>query len=363
MFTCPTSDIVALQIGTKTQRPNTESHICHFQNCVIRNLPVEIHQLDGKFYVVCMPIIKPIQGLHPQNTLHKKLLDLHICTSTGKIHHCHSACCGEKILCDSIETCTITGQQFSSEQVRTYGIATRVQTNMAADKSDPLKYSREANGTITKSSGVHNMKIEQCKMIAKSILHSFLFSVVRFNSENHKLTELERDAEKMVNKYKRHIEKIGRPKNYISMITIYMNQIKKRPSRLNLLKMPLREQNELIHNYTRELIGYWKMLLFKTNQGITSPSQFSFKVFVPACLYIMKNGVSMNGVDIIRRSQFLSTCLPETNTLDLYSISKTPFTTSKNHITQALVHTIGSSREKALELYQYSQMESKKVSI
>ena len=207
------------------------------------------------------------------------------------------------------------------------------------------------------------MKIEQCKMIAKRIIHSFLFSVIRFNSENHKLTELERDAEKMVNKYKRHTEKMGRPKNYISMATIYLNQIKKRPSRLNLLQKTQREQDDIIASYTRELIGYWRMLLFKTDQGLTSPSQFSFKVFVPACLYIMKNGVHMNGQQIIRRSQFLSTCLPETNTLDLYSIHKTPFTASKNNITNALVYTIGSSEEKAIELHQYSQMESKKVSI
>lgn len=362
MFTCPTPETIAIQIGSVTQRPNTESHICHSKHCIIRNLPVEVHQLEGKFHVVCMPIIRPVAGLHPQNTLHQKVLDLYVCKSTGKIHYCHSNCCGEKILCDSIETCTITGQQFSSEQVRTYGVASRVQTNMAADKSDPLKYSRQANGCITKTSGVHNMKIEQCKIIARNIIHSFLFSVTRLNSENHKLTELERDAEKMVNKYKRQTEKLNMPKNYISMATIYLNQIKKRPPRMHLLRKTQREQEQIIADYTRELIGYWKMML-NTHAGQTSPSQFSFKTFVPACLYIMKNGVEMNGQQIIRRSQFLSTCLPETNTLDLYSISKTPFTASKNNITSAIRETIGSSKQKAIEMYQYSQMESKKVSI
>ncbi len=362
MFTCPTPETIAIQIESITARPNTDDHICHFRNCVIRNLPVEIHQLDGKFHVVCMPIVKPAPGLHPQNTLLQKVMDLYICKATGKIHHCHQCCSGEKILCESIETCTITGQQFSSEQVRTYGVASRVQTNTSADKSDPLKYSRQANGTITKTSGVHNMKIEQCKIIAKNILYSFLFSVTRINSENHKLKELERDAEKMVNKYKRHAEKTHVPKNYISMATIYLNQIKKRPPRLHLLKKTHREQEQLITDYTRELIGYWKMLL-NTQAGQTSPSQFSFKISVPAILYIMKNGVEMNGQQIIRRSQFLSTCLPETNTLDLYSISKTPFTASKNNIMAAIRENIGSSREKAIQMYEYSQAESKKVCI
>jgi len=362
MFTCPSPETIAIQIGLKTRKPNTENHICHSRNCIIHNLPAEIHLLDGKFKVVCMPVIKPVAGLHPQDTLHQKVLDLYICKATGKIHYCHANCCGEKILCESIETCTVTGAQYDAEQVRTYGVAARVQTNMAANKSDPLKYSRQANGTITKTSGVHNMKIEQCKIIAKKLLHAFLFSTTRMNSETHKLTELERDAEKMVNKYKRHAEKINMPKNYITMATIYLNQIKKRPPRLHLLKKTQREQDNIILDYTRELIGYWKMLL-NTQAGQTSPSQFSFKVFVPACLYIMKNGVEMNGQLIIRRSQFLSTCLPETNTLDLYSISKTPFTASKNNIMAAIRETIGNSKERAVEMYNYSQAESKKVSI
>lgn len=362
MFTCPTPDVVALQIGSVTQRPNCEDHICHSQSCTMRHLPVEIHLLNSRFYIVCK-FIKPVPGLHPKNTLHKKLNSIFCCQSTGKIHYCHANCSGEKILCESIETCCITGMQFSSEQVRTYGIANRVQTSMTADKSDPLKYSRESNGTLSKTSGVHNMKIEQCKLIAKNILHSFLFSVQRQNSELHKITELRRDAEKLVNKYKRHAEKSGRPKSYISMITIYLNQMKKRPSKLRLLQKTQREQDILIADYTKELIGTWKMLLYKTEQGKTSPSQFNFKIFVPACLYIMKNGMSINGQVIIRRSQFLSTCLPETNTLDVYSISKTPFTASKNNIMAAIRETIGSSAKKAVELYEYSQCESKKLSI
>ena len=77
----------------------------------------------------------------------------------------------------------------------------------------------------------------------------------------------------------------------------------------------------------------------------------------------MKNGLAINGQQIIRRSQFLSTCLPETNTLDLYSISKTPFTASKNNIMQAIRETVGSSVKKAVELVEFSKNESKKVHI
>ena len=147
MFTCPTPDVVALQIGSITQRPNCEEHICHSQTCKIRHLPVEIHSYNQKFYIVCK-FIKPIPGLHPKNTLHTKLNSIFCCQDTGNIHYCHANCTGEKILCESIETCCITGMQFSSEQVRTYGIANRVQTSMTADKSDPLKYSRDIEENI-----------------------------------------------------------------------------------------------------------------------------------------------------------------------------------------------------------------------
>ena len=362
MFTCPSPDVVGLQISSITQKSNCDDHICNAKTCTIRHLPVEVHSLKNKFYIVCK-FIKPVNGLHPVKTLHHKLSNIFCCQNTGKIHVCHANCSGEKIFCDAIETCCITGMQFSSEQVRTYGVGNRVQTNMSADKSDPLKYSRHSNGTLSKTSGVYNMKIEQCKLIAKKFLYEFLFSTTRQNAELHKINELRRDAEKSINKYKRHSEKNGIPKNYISIITIYLNQMKKRPSKLALLEKTQREQDHIISDYTKELIGTWKMILYKTNRGKTSPNQFNFKIFVPACLYIMKNGMSINGQQIIRRSQFLSTCLPETNTLDIYSISKTPFTASKNNIMAAIRETIGSSVAKAIELIQYSQNESKKLHI
>ena len=362
MFTCPSPDVVGLQISSVTQKNNCTDHICNAQNCTIRHLPVEVHSLNNKFYIVCK-FIKPVRGLHPVETLHHKLNNIFCCQSTGKIHVCHANCSGEKIFCDDIETCCITGMQFSSEQVRSFGLTNRVQTNMRVNKSDPLKYSRHSNGTLSKTSGVYNMKIEQCKMIAKTFLHKFLFSTKRQNVELHKITELRRDAEKLINKYKRSSEKNRVPKNYISMVTIYLNIMKKRPSKVALLDKTQREQDNLIAEYTKELIGTWKMILYKTNKGKTSPSQFNFKIFVPACLYIMKNGMAINGQQIIRRSQFLSTCLPETNTLDLYSVCKTPFTASKNNIMQAIRETVESSVEKAVELLKFSQNESKKVHI
>lgn len=363
MNTCPTADIVELQISRVTTRKHTDGHTCHFQNCTIRNIPVEIHQLNGLYYIVCK-FIRPVPGLHPQKTLVKKLYNFYCCAATGKIHHCHAECSGHKIYSsESVETCTITGMQFESEQVRNYGLNARIQNNSTADKSDPLKFSRDDEGRVMKTSGVHNTKEEQCKVIAKEIIHLFLFSQIRHNSEMSKLNELERDGRKKITKYTRSMDKSKLRCNYIHMITIFLNEVKKRPVRIDMLKKTKREQNALIADYTKELVGYWKMILFKTNLGQQSPSQFNFKSFVPACLYIMKRGVNIHGQTIIRQSQFLSTCLPETNTLDLYSVSKTPFTATKNNILLAIRDTIGGKATVAKELYEYSIRESKKVSM
>ena len=214
-----------------------------------------------------------------------------------------------------------------------------------------------------KTSGVHNTKEEHCKIIARDIIHMFLFSTIRHNSEINKLNDLEREGMKKVTKYTRSIERNKLCYNYLHMITIFYNEVKKRPVKLDALRKTKRQQNEVIIKFTKELIGYWKMILFKTNLGLQSPSQFNFKAFVPACLYIMKRGVNMQGQTIIRQDDFLSCCLPETNTLDVYKISKTPFTATKNNILLAIRDTIGGKPELAKELFEYSQRESNKVLI
>jgi hypothetical protein len=363
MNTCPTPDIVELHIARATQKRNVDGHVCHFKNCNIRNVPVEIHKMNGLYYIM-HPGVRPAPGLHPQKTLHKKLYNFYRCTASGKIHHCHCECHGEKIYSsESMLTCTISGQQFEAEQVRNFGINARIQNNTSADKSDPLRFSRDNEGRVMKTSGVHNTKEEHCKIIARDIIHMFLFSTIRHNSEINKLNDLEREGMKKVTKYTRSIERNKLCYNYLHMITIFYNEIKKRPVKLDALRKTKRQQNEVIIKFTKELIGYWKMILFKTNLGLQSPSQFNFKAFVPACLYIMKRGVNMQGQTIIRQDDFLSCCLPETNTLDVYKISKTPFTATKNNILLAIRDTIGGKPELAKELFEYSQRESNKVSI
>lgn len=361
MLTCPTPALIADQLTQTIRSKKAVDHTCHFQTCTIVNLPVEIHKWQDKFYVRCPYLQFPKQLTN--ETLHEKLYNIYICKGTGKIHYCHPQCEADKIWSDHMEICTVSGQQFGEEEVRSWNIASRTQCSVSCDKSDPLKYSRDKNGRVLKSSGVHNTKEEQCKLIAHNLIYLLLFSHTRKRSEIHKLSELKKDAEKIVNKYRRYNDKHNLVKNYIHMYTIYLNQMKKRPSNAFLISKTPLEQDSIIKQYTKELISYWKMVLYCTELGRQSPSQFNFKVFSPACLYIMKNGLHMNNIFIIRKSKYLNLALPETNTLDLYDVAKPAFTAAKNAILKAVRETVEKQISTPKELHDYCLKVSEKISI
>ena len=71
----------------------------------------------------------------------------------------------------------------------------------------------------------------------------------------------------------------------------------------------------------------------------------------------------MNGVDIVKKSRYLETALPEANTLDLYNISKPEFTQTKNNILKAIRETVEHGTETPQTLQHFSQTESEKVVI
>ena len=52
-------------------------------------------------------------------------------------------------------------------------------------------------------------------------------------------------------------------------------------------------------------------------------------------MYIMKNGLCLGGVQVIKKDSYLASILPEANTLDSYNINKPAFTACKNNILKA----------------------------
>jgi hypothetical protein len=315
-----------------------DGHECHLNKCKIENLPVQIHKYNDRYYIVC-PYIQPVNGLSPV-TLHEKIYSMYICKDTGKIHHCHSNCDGDRMTnIHDCKVCCISGLQYESETVRSWQENGRCTVSITGDKSDPLKFSREKDGRV-KSSGAHNLKTTQNEILARSLITSFLFSSKRYTSEWNKYNEMLRDADKTVNKYRRMCEKKKKTKYHIHMATIWYRQMKRRQLHTELIRRTEEEKKEIIERYTQELIVYQNLVADNTIMGKESPSQFNFKTFAPACLYLMKNGLEMGGHVIIRRSKYLDCALPETNTLDLYNIHKPTFTASKNNILKAIRESV-----------------------
>ncbi len=115
------------------------------------------------------------------------------------------------------------------------------------------------------------------------------------------------------------------------MITMYVSRINRKPMYTQLLIKDKDKKESIIKEYTSQMIGYWKMILFRTTLGREMSSLFSFKAFVPACLYIMKSGIVMNGVYIIEKSRYLESALPEANTLDVPYFKAVVYTNKKQH--------------------------------
>jgi hypothetical protein len=262
---------------------------------------------------------------------------------------------------DNCQVCCISGIQYQSETVRSWKVSARCVPTVLVNKQDPYMYSRDKDGRV-KLSGVHNLKMTQQVMLSKQYIETLLFSKKRMRNEMHKQNENRKEAEKCVNKYRRYCERKGIPKNYIHMVTLYISSVKKKPQYTHLLHKTNEERQEIVRVYTTILIGLWKMVLFKTILGREMSSFFSFKSFIPACLYIIKSGLNMNGTCIVEKSRYLDVALPEANTLDVYGISKPSFTQQKNNILRAIRETVESKEESPVTLKNYQIYESQKVS-
>jgi len=357
----PSPETIASHLTNSIRSNNAKDHVCHFNKCTIMNLKVEIHKnpKDNKYgiraqYMKCPEWIN-------NSTLIEKIYSIYICNNTGKIHHCHQNCDGDRMNnSDNCKVCCISGIQYAAESVRSWKITSRCVPTVSANKQDPYMYSRDLDGRV-KLSGVHNLKMTQCIMMANEFIHRLLFSNDRMRNEKHKKNENIKDAEKIINKYKRYCERNQQPKIFTHMLTMYITRINKKPMYTQLLIKSKEEKESLIEIYTKDLIGYWKMILFKTPLGREAASLFSFKSFVPACLYIMKSGIVLHGVSVIEKSRYLESALPEANTLDTYNISKPSFTQTKNNILKAIREAIELKSITPIELQQFSNKEKEKV--
>lgn len=355
---CPSPATVATHLNSLVKAKQS-NHKCSYNTCNIENLTIEIHT-DGKRYAICCKYLKRPAWVKADSKPVKTIYNIYLCKNTGKIHYCHSNCDGGRITNnDNCQVCLISGVQYESETVRSWNISSRCVPTVIQDKRDPHMFSRGEDGRI-KSSGVHNIKITQCVMICKDFITRLLFSRKRMQSEIHKFKELQKDSQKVVNKYRRFCERNKQPKCYLTSLTLYIHQMKRKPMFTHLISKTKQEREEIVIKYTREIIAYWKMFITKTS---SQNSTFSFKIFVPACLYIMRNGLFMSGIYIIKKSRYLESALPEANGLHLYNINKPTLTNGQKHITRAIRESVENKKITPQELQRYCDTEYNKISI
>lgn len=355
----PSPETVATHLAKCINSQLTEGHVCNFKTCKIDNLKIEIHR-NGDVYGIRAPYVKTPTWITSE-TLVDTIYSIYLCRNSGKIHYCHVNCDGDRITnAENCQVCCVSGIQYQSEAARSWKVESRCVASVVANKQDPYMYSREQDGSV-RLSGVHNMKTKQCLMIARETIHTLLFSQDRIRNERRKIDDVRKEADKLVNRYKRYTERHKQPLIYMNMITIYVAHIKKKPSHAHLIYKSKTEQDVLINKYASQLIGYWKTVLFRTSLGKEMPSLFQFKSFAPACLYIMKLGLCMHGVYIIEHDRYLDAALPEANSLDVYGISKPAFTQSKNNVLRAVREIIEARKETPTNLRNFGLAESAKV--
>ncbi len=353
----PSPATVASHLTSLIKR-NNSGHVCDYKTCQIENLTIHIHEYNGQFCIVCK-YFKPPPWYQKSKRV-DTIYNIYVCKNTGKIHHCHAHCDGGRITNDdNCQVCLISGVQYESEVVRSWQISSRCVPTLIQDKRDPHMFNRDESGRVHHS-GIHNIKLTQCVMVSNQILKRLLFSLTRKQAERHKIREYRKESEKCVNKYKRYCDKQGKPKVYVHALTLYIYTMKKKPIFTRLLNKTKEQQLELVNRFTKDLICYWKMFIQKTCQG---NAPMSFKIFVPACLYTMRTGLVMGGVEIIHKSRYLESALPEANGLHMYDINKPSLTHGQNHIYKSICNTVEKKIHTPRQLRDYYLEQCNKLSI
>jgi hypothetical protein len=301
-------------------------HVCSYELCNIINVNGWLCQNNGEIIV---SINKPATKKR------RKIQQLYICTDTGTPHWCHSQCGARKVVStDQGCVCTISGIRYDSESADTWIPQYRI-TATAQEHRDPHAI-RSIKGYESHST---SYRTQQHLSFAQEQIQLLMFSERRLFAEQRKYLEQKQAAEKIVMKYSKGCEKVGRPCIMTNMVTLYINQIKRRRVFKGLLPQN-HKTSDIVKAYALRVCTLWNIITTKTPMGKTASSLFSFKTFVASSLYIMKRGMFCQGVEIIPKDYYLESVLPEANTLDHYSVNKPTFTQSKNNMTRAIREAI-----------------------
>lgn len=316
-------DLVALWKKEHPSFIGVPGHECSYETCSIVPIAGWVYFEDGKYRTSLQK---------PKIKQRKRISNLFICKDTGTSHWCHSQCSARKVVsADQGCVCTISGIRYDSESADTWIPQYRI-TATAQEHRDPHAL-RSASGY---KSHTTSYRTQQHLSFAQEQINLLMFSPRRLFAEQRKYLEQKQAAEKIVAKYAKGCEKIGRPVVYTNMVTLYVNQIKRRRVFRGLLPKH-HNKDDIVKAYAERVCQLWNIITTKTPLGKQTSSLFSFRTFVASALYMMKAGMFVRGIEIIPKDYYLESVLPEANTLDHYNVSKPTFTQTKNNMSKAII--------------------------
>ena len=303
------------------RRIGGKPHICTSE-CQTQTIHVHIHKKDDVEHIRWSGNNKP--WMNKSNYV-RALKYVFICKKTGTVHHCTEECCLEPVPNDDHTlACPVSGVQWNNETevVRSWKLTSKCVPTIVSDKRDPNMYSRTKDGKVLNKT--LNIKDESCRREVHRTLVLLVCSHMRKCQELEKFHHGRQMGVKQVNRYIKHCKDNKKCIIACTMMNILVTETFSKPIFLRVMLRFEPQIPKITEDVYPTIVKLWNI--------VEMPRQIAFDIFVPAMLYIMQRGMSVDGNVILDKYDIFDTILPDANTLDDFGITKSTFTQTKNTI-------------------------------
>ena len=303
------------------QKIGGKPHTCT-PDCQTQTIHVHIHNKNGVGHIRWSGNNK--LWMNKSNFV-RGLKYVFICKKTGTVHHCTDECCLEPVPNDDHTlACPVSGVQWNNETevVRSWKLTSKCVPTIISDKRDPNMYSRTQDGRVLNRT--LNIKDESCKREVHRALMLLVCSHVRKCQELEKFHNGRQMGMKQVNRYMKHCRDNNTCIVACTMMNILVTETFSKPIFLRIMLQFESQIPKITEDVYPTIVRLWNI--------VEMPRQIAFNIFVPAMLYILQRGMSVDGGILLQKYEVFDTILPDANTLDDFGITKSTFTQTKNTI-------------------------------
>lgn len=308
-------------INSIQKKVGGKPHICTSE-CKTQSIHVHIHEKEGLEHIRWSGNNQPWMN---KSNFVRALKYVSICKESGTVHHCTEECCLEPVPNDDHTlACPVSGVQWNNETevVRSWKLTSKCVPTIVSDKRDPNMYSRTEDGRVLNNT--LNIKDESCKREVLRTLVLLVCSHVRKCQELEKFHHGRQTGIKQVNRYMKHCRDSKQCIIACTMMNILVTETFSKPIFLRVMLRFEPQIPKITEDVYPTIVKLWNI--------VEMPRQIAFDIFVPAMLYIMQRGMSVDGNVILQKYELFDTILPDANTLDDFGITKSTFTQTKNTI-------------------------------